>query len=128
MSANIVTVDEESLRKDIKNLVRKTVEETLNALLDEEASELVGAGRYERTAGREAYRSGHYARKLVTGAGEVELNVPKLRGATFLYADYKYGDSFNVRIIPLTGSSYESLSELKRAAIQALEAAGEELY
>ena len=54
MSANIVTVDEESLRKDIKNLVRKTVEETLNALLDEEASELVGAGRYERTAGREA--------------------------------------------------------------------------
>ena len=76
MSANIVSVDEESLRKDIENLVRKTVEETLNALLDEEASELVGAGRYERTAGREAYRSGHYARKLVTGAGEVELNVP----------------------------------------------------
>lgn len=52
MSANIVSVDEESLRNDIKNLVRKTVEETLNALLDEEASELVGAGRYERTAGR----------------------------------------------------------------------------
>ena len=49
MSANIVSVDEESLRNDIKNLVRKTVEETLNALLDEEASELVGAGRYERT-------------------------------------------------------------------------------
>lgn len=35
MSANIVSVDEESLRNDIKNLVRKTVEETLNALLDE---------------------------------------------------------------------------------------------
>lgn len=46
MSANIVSVDEESLRKDINNLVRKTVEETLNALLDEETSELVGAGRY----------------------------------------------------------------------------------
>lgn len=45
MSANIVSVDEESLRNDIKNLVRKTVEETLNALLDEEASELVGAER-----------------------------------------------------------------------------------
>ena len=56
MSANIVSVDEESLRNDIKNLVRKTVEETLNALLDEEASELVGAERYERTAGREGYR------------------------------------------------------------------------
>lgn len=83
MSANIVTVDEESLRKDIENPVRKTVEETPDALLDEEASELAGAGRCERTAGREAYRSGHYARKLVTGAGEVEPSVPKLRGATF---------------------------------------------
>lgn len=49
--------------------MRKAVEETLNALLDEEASELVGAGRYERAAGREAYRSGHYAGKLLTGAG-----------------------------------------------------------
>ena len=58
MSGNIETVDEESMRKDIKNLVRNTVEETLNALLDEGASELVGAERYERTAGRDAYHSG----------------------------------------------------------------------
>ena len=50
------------------------------------------------------------------------------RGNCDVYADYKYGDSFNVRIIPLSGSGYESLNELKRAAIQALEAAGEELY
>lgn len=50
------------------------------------------------------------------------------RGNCDVYADYKYGDSFNVRIIPLLGSSYESLNELKRAAIQALEAADEVLY
>ena len=37
MSANIVSVDEESLRMGKKNLVRKTVEETLDALLDEES-------------------------------------------------------------------------------------------
>lgn len=78
MSANIVSVEEESLRNDILNLVRKTVEETLNALLDEEASELVGAERYERTASQDAYHSGHYARWLVTGAGEVNLSAPKL--------------------------------------------------
>lgn len=72
-----------SLHKDIKNLVRKTVEETLNALLDEEASELVGAECYVKTAGRDSYRSCHYARKLVTGAGEVEISVLKFRGATF---------------------------------------------
>lgn len=35
MSANISSIDEESLRKDIRNLLRKTVEETLGALLDE---------------------------------------------------------------------------------------------
>lgn len=60
MSANIVSVDKESLRKDIKNMMRKTVEETLNALLDEEASELVwekrqapagGGGRTGRSGG-----------------------------------------------------------------------------
>ena len=50
------------------------------------------------------------------------------RGNCDVYADYKYGDSFNVRIIPLLESGYESLNELKRAAVQALEAAGEELY
>ena len=72
MSASIVSVDEDSLRKDIKNLVRETVEEALNAPPDKEASELVGAERYERTAGRDACHSGRPARKLVTSAGKVE--------------------------------------------------------
>ena len=83
MSDPIVSVDEESLRKDIVELVRKTVQDTLNALLEQEAEEMVGAERYERTAGREAYRSGHYKRKLTTTSGQIELDVPKLRGATF---------------------------------------------
>lgn len=61
--------------------MRNTVEETLNAPLDEKVSELVGAERYERTAGREAYRSGYYAKRLITGVGEIELSVPKLCGA-----------------------------------------------
>lgn len=43
VSANVVMVGEESLRKDIEYLARKAVEETLNALLDEVAFELVGA-------------------------------------------------------------------------------------
>ena len=84
MSANIASVDEESLKSDLRELVRKTVQEMLNALLNEEADEMVGAERYERTAAREAYRSGHYKRKLVTTSGKVALDVPKLRGATLL--------------------------------------------
>lgn len=58
MSGNIASVDEEPLRKDIKDLVRRTVREIQNAPLDEEAAELVGAERHERTAGREAHRRG----------------------------------------------------------------------
>lgn len=61
--------------------MRKTVEETLNSPLDEEASELVGAERYERAAGRDGYHSGRCARRLITGVGEIELSAPKLRGA-----------------------------------------------
>ena len=83
MSNAIVSVDEESLKSDLKELVRKTVQDTINALLEEEAGEMVGAEKYERTADREAYRSGHYKRKLATTSGEVVLDVPKLRGATF---------------------------------------------
>ena len=83
MSADIASVDEESLRSDLRELVRRTVQETPNALLDEEADEMVGAERYERTAAREAHRSGHYKRKLVATSGEVVLDAPKLRGATF---------------------------------------------
>lgn len=83
MSEQIVSVDEAAIKSELKELVKTTVEQTLNELLNEEADELVGAERYERSAEREAYRSEHYKRKLVTTSGEIELSVPKLRGATF---------------------------------------------
>ena len=50
------------------------------------------------------------------------------RGNCDVYADFRYGDSFDVRIVPLSGSCFESLTELKHSAIQALEAADDELY
>jgi transposase-like protein len=83
MSEQIVSVDQEAIKGELRKLVKTTVEQTINALLDEEADELVGAKRYKRSASRDAYRSGHYKRKLVTTSGEIELEVPKLRGATF---------------------------------------------
>lgn len=67
----------------LKDLVRRSVEETLNALLDKEADELVNAEKYERSSDRQGYRSGHYKRNLHTTAGEVELKVPKLKGVPF---------------------------------------------
>ena len=70
MSNPIVSFDEQAIKSAIRELVRQTVEDTLNGLLEEEAGDLVGAGRYERAAEREAYRAGHHDRKLVTTSGE----------------------------------------------------------
>lgn len=83
MSDNIIQLNEDLIKHDLKDLVRSSVEETLNALLDKEADELVNAQKYERSAGRQGYRSGHYKRNFHTTAGEVELNVPKLKGVPF---------------------------------------------
>jgi transposase-like protein len=52
-------------------------------LLDAEADQLCNAARYERTDARKDQRAGHYQRKLHTKAGEVTLNVPKLRQQKF---------------------------------------------
>ena len=51
MPEPIVTLNEESLKSDLRELVRKTVEDTLNGLLDEEAGDLVGAPRGARPIG-----------------------------------------------------------------------------
>jgi putative transposase len=79
----VIHVDQEQIHKHIDSLVRDSVEQTLNALLDAEADELCGAKRYERSAGRLDTRAGHYTRKLHTKAGEVELQMPKLRNLPF---------------------------------------------
>ena len=86
MPEPIVTLNEESLRSDLCELVRRTVEEMLDGILDEEAGDLVGAERYERTAEMEAYRAGHYERKLATTSVEVTIRMPKLKGMRFTTA------------------------------------------
>ena len=48
MSEPIVTFDEQAIRSDLREIVRQTVEDTLNGLLEKEADDLVGAGRYGR--------------------------------------------------------------------------------
>ena len=83
MSDKIIHLNEGAIKQELKELVRQSVEETLNNLLDQEAAELTNAGRYERTKERKGYRSGHYERKLTTTSGEVKLKVPKLKGVAF---------------------------------------------
>ena len=78
-----IRVDEQELRGHLDEVVRTSVEETLNGLLDAEADRLCQAKRYERTAERVDTRAGSYERKLQTKAGEVKLKVPRLRSLPF---------------------------------------------
>src|SRR5262245_29403770 len=79
----VIQIDEARIRDHLGEMVRGTVEETLNAMLDAEADQLCGAGRYERSQARQDTRAGSYDRTLQTSAGEVNLKVPKLRRQTF---------------------------------------------
>lgn len=83
MSEKIIQLNEDLIKNNLKDLVRDSVEETLNALLDHEADELINAEKYERTDGRQGYRSGHYDRNFTTTSGDVTLHVPKLKGIRF---------------------------------------------
>ena len=60
-------------------LIREAVELVLQELIEAEATEAIGAGRYERSAGRVTERNGHRPRLLATQAGDLELRIPKLR-------------------------------------------------
>ena len=80
---NALRVDEQKLKGHVDEVVRSSVEETLNALLDAEADRICRAQRYERSPDRVDTRAGHYQRKLETKAGTVTLKVPKLRRLPF---------------------------------------------
>lgn len=81
--SRVVQIDEGKIRDHLSEVVRGTVESTLNGLLDAEADRLCNAEKYSRSGDRVDTRAGHYRRKLHTKAGEVELKVPKLRKTTF---------------------------------------------
>ena len=80
---NVISINETEVKDHLGEIVRSTVEETLNGLLDAEADDLCQAKRYERSADRVDTRAGSYQRGLETKAGKVSLKVPKLRRLTF---------------------------------------------
>jgi transposase-like protein len=81
--SKVIRIDESEIRGHLDQMVRGTVEETLNAMLDAEADEMCNAQRYEHSPDRVDTRAGSYKRKLQTKAGDVEVKVPKLRKQTF---------------------------------------------
>ncbi len=71
----IITESEDFL----KPMIQKLLQEVLEAEMDD----ALGAGKHERTAGRNGYRSGYYVRGLVTRVGRIELRVPQDRQGRF---------------------------------------------
>jgi len=83
MNSSIIEINEEKVKDHLGKFVRETVEETLNAMLEAEADQLCNAQKHERSNDRKGYRAGHYERRLLTKAGEVTLNMPKLKRVSF---------------------------------------------
>jgi putative transposase len=79
----VIRIDDARIGDHLGEMVRGTVEETLNAMLDADADQLYGARRYERSQARQDTRAGSYDRMLLTSAGEVNLKIPRLRRRTF---------------------------------------------
>jgi len=67
------------LRQNIQDLLRRRVLEAVEAVLEEELSEALGTGRYERSEERQGYRNGHETRRITTQVGTRELAVPRGR-------------------------------------------------
>lgn len=83
MSDKIILLNGGLIKLDLKDLVRNSAEETLNALLDKEIDELVNTEKYECFSEYLGYRSCYYKRNCHTTAGDVELKVPKCKGISF---------------------------------------------
>ena len=63
--------------------LREIVRSVMQAMLEAEMDEALGAGKSERSDARLGYRSGHYTRTLVTRVGKLELRVPQDRAGRF---------------------------------------------
>lgn len=65
------------------DLIRDSVQLVMQELMEVEATEKIGAARYERTENRVTERNGSRPRLVATQAGDIELRIPKLRKGSF---------------------------------------------
>ncbi|MCK0093905.1 IS256 family transposase, partial [Rhodococcus sp. F64268] len=68
---------------DTANVFAELIRTGLQALIEAEATEKLGAGRYERTDTRTTHRNGHRTKTVATTSGDIEVKIPKLRSGSF---------------------------------------------
>jgi putative transposase len=76
-------IDWKELLSEEKDLLKATVQDMVQEILEAEMDEALGARKSERTSERAGYRSGYYTRGLVTRVGKLELRVPQDRQGRF---------------------------------------------
>jgi putative transposase len=76
-------IDIKALLARDEDFLRASLEAVLQAALETEMTEAIGAEKGERTVARLSYRSGYYGRSLVTRVGTLELRVPQDRAGRF---------------------------------------------
>jgi transposase-like protein len=76
-------IDLKGLLARDEDFVRAAVETLVQAALEADMSEAIGAEKGERTETRVSYRSGYYSRSLITRVGTLELRVPQDRMGRF---------------------------------------------
>ena len=67
------------LRQNIETQMRRRILEAIELVLEEELTDALGLGRYERGEARRGYRNGHQTRRITTGVGAQTLDVPRGR-------------------------------------------------
>jgi putative transposase len=79
----IQEVVREVLRDEHADVIRESVKAVAQELMEAEISELIGAQLGERTEDRATHRNGYRARRWDTRAGEIELQIPKIRQGSY---------------------------------------------
>ena len=71
--------EREDVQEDLRDLFRGAIRFSLEAFLEEQLVEMIGADRYQRVTHRRDSRNGSYMRRLLTSLGHIDVNVPRSR-------------------------------------------------
>jgi putative transposase len=99
----VLEVVRQVLRDEHADVIRESVRAVAQELMEAEVSELIGAQRGERTEDRATHRNGYRPRRWDTRAGEIELQIPKIRqGSCFpsFLAPRKRSEQALVSVVP----------------------------
>ena len=117
-----ITLDEQTLKElmmgNRDDAVKKLLEVVFNAVLQAEATEQLGAEKYERSDSRATYRNGFRTRMLTTRVGSLTLHVPKFRDGTFsteLFRSYERSEQallLSLMEMVIQGVSTRKISEI----------------